>query len=104
MYSFPNFGIVCCSMSSSSYCFLICMHISQETAKVVWYFHLYKNFPQLVIHTVKGFSTIKEAEVDVSWNSFVFSMTQQRLAIWSLVPLPFLNPAYTSVSSRFIYC
>ena len=104
MYSFPNFEIVCCSMSSSSYCFLICMHISQETAKVVWYSHLYKNFPQLVIHTVKGFSTIKEAEVDVSWNSFVFSMTQQRLAIWSLVPLPFLNPAYTSVSSQFIYC
>ena len=26
------------------------------------------------------------------------------LAIWSLVPLPFLNPAWTSGSSRFTYC
>ena len=27
------------------------------------------------------------------WNSLAFSMIQQMLAIWSLVPLPFLNPA-----------
>ena len=31
-------------------------------------------------------------------------MIQQMLAIWSLVPLPFLNPAWTSVRSRFMYC
>ena len=31
--------------------------------KVVWYFHLLKNFPQFaVIHTVKGFSIVNEAE------------------------------------------
>ena len=30
-------------------------------------------------------------------------MIQRMLAIWSLVPLPFLNPAWTSGSSRFIY-
>ena len=36
---------------------------------VVWYFHLFKNFPQfVVIHTVKGFNINNEAEVDVSWN------------------------------------
>ena len=30
-----------------------------------WYFHLLKNFPQfVVIHTVKGFSVVNEAEVD----------------------------------------
>ena len=33
-----------------------------------------------------------------------FSMIQQMLAIWSLLPLPFLNPAWTSGSSRFTYC
>ena len=38
------------------------------------------------------------------WNSLVFSMTQQMLAISALVPLPFLNPACTSGSSRFTYC
>ena len=34
--------------------------------KVVWYSHLFKNFPQiLVIHIVKGFSIVSEAEIDV---------------------------------------
>ena len=33
---------------------------------MVWYSHLLKNFPQfVVIHTVKGFSVVNEAEVDV---------------------------------------
>ena len=31
-------------------------------------------------------------------------MIQQMLGIWSLVLLPFLNPAWTSGSSRFTYC
>ena len=38
------------------------------------------------------------------WNPLVFSMIQCMLAIWSLVPLPFLNPAWTSGSSQFTYC
>ena len=33
---------------------------------MVWYSHLFKNFPQfVVIHTVKGFSVVNEVEVDV---------------------------------------
>ena len=33
---------------------------------MVWYFHLFKNFPEfVVIHTVKGFSKVNETEVDV---------------------------------------
>ena len=33
---------------------------------MVWYSHLLKNFPQfVVIHTVKGFSVVNIAEVDV---------------------------------------
>ena len=31
-------------------------------------------------------------------------MIQWMLTIWSLVPLPFLNPAWTSGSSQFTYC
>ena len=47
-------------------CFLTCIQISQEADQVVWYSHLLKNFPQfVVIHTVKGFGVISEAEVDV---------------------------------------
>ena len=53
-------------MSSFSCCFLTCIQVFQETSKVVWYSYLFKNFPQfVVIHTVKGFSVVSEAEVDV---------------------------------------
>ena len=53
-------------MSSSNYCFLTCILVSQETGQVVWYSHLLKNFPQIIVtHTIKGFSIVNEAEVDV---------------------------------------
>ena len=53
-------------MSCSNCCFLACIQISQEAGKVVWYFRFLKNFPQFaVIHTVKGYSIVNEAEVDV---------------------------------------
>ena len=65
MHSFPTSELVCCSMSSSNYCFLICMQVSQEAGKVVWYSHVLKQFPQFVVHTVKVFSVVNEAEVDV---------------------------------------
>ena len=33
---------------------------------MLWYSHLFKNFPQLVVtHTVKNFSVVNEAEIDV---------------------------------------
>ena len=53
-------------MSSSNYCFLSCIQVSQEAGKVVWYSNLFKNFPQfVVIHTVKGFGIVNKTEVDV---------------------------------------
>ena len=53
-------------MSGSNCCFLTCIQISQEAGKVVWCFHLLKNFPQfVVIHTIKGFGVVNKAEVDV---------------------------------------
>ena len=40
--------------------------MSQEAGEVVWYSHLFQNFPQfVVIHTVKGFGIVNKAEVDV---------------------------------------
>ena len=51
---------VCCSMSSSNCFFLTCLQVSQESGQVVWYSHLFQNFPQfIVIHTVN------KAEIDV---------------------------------------
>ena len=53
-------------MSSSNCCFLTCIQISQEEGQVVWYSHLFKNFPQfIVIHTVKGFGILNKAEIGV---------------------------------------
>ena len=47
--------------------FLTCIQISQEAGQVVWYSHLFQNFPQfVVIHTVEGFGVVYKAEVDVS--------------------------------------
>ena len=39
---------------------------SQEAGQVVWYSHLFQNFPQfIVIHTVEGFDIVNKAEIDV---------------------------------------
>ena len=53
-------------MSSSNYCLLTYIQVSQEADQVVWYSHLFQNFPQFtVIHTVKGFGIVNKAEIDV---------------------------------------
>ena len=103
MYFFPNLEPVHCSMSGSNCCFLTYIQVLQEAGKVVWYSHLFKNFLQfVVIYIVKGFTVVNEAEVDVflEFSSFVI---QWMLAIWPLVPLPFLNPACISGSYKFTY-
>ena len=92
-------------MSSSNCCFLTRIQVSQEAGQVVWYSHLFQNFPQfIVIHTVKGFGIVNKVEIDVFLELSSFFDDQRMLAIWSLVPLPFQKPAWTSGSSRFMYC
>ena len=68
MYSFPNLEQVCCSMSSSNCCFLTCIQINQEAGEVVWYSHLFQNFPQfVVIHTVKLEKAIAPHSSSLAW-------------------------------------
>ena len=103
MYSFPNLEPVCFSTSSSNFCLLTCIQITQEAAQVVWHSHVLKNGPQfVVIHTVKGFGIVNKANVSLELSCFLYDVTD--IDIWSLVPLPFLNPAWTSGSSWFTYC
>jgi hypothetical protein len=46
--------------------FLTCIQVSQAAGEVVGYSHTFQNFPQfIVIHTVKGFSAVNKAEIDV---------------------------------------
>ena len=86
-------------------CFLTCIQISQEAGQMVWYSHLFQNFPQfVVIHTVKGFGIVNKAEIDVFLELSCFSDDPRMLAIWSLFPRPFLKPAWTSGIWQFTYC
>ena len=57
-----------------------------------------------VIYTVKGFRLVNEADVDVFLEHPCFCCDPMGVDNLSLVPLPFLNPAWTSGSSRFMYC
>ena len=36
-------------MSSSNCCFLTCVQVSQETGQVVWYVHVFQDFPQFIV-------------------------------------------------------
>ena len=61
---------------------------------MVCYTHLLENFPQFfVIHTIKGFSIVKEAEVDVFLEFSCFFYFPMDVGNLTLLPLPFLNPS-----------
>ena len=52
------------------------MQVTQETGEEIWYSHLFKNFPQfVVIHTVKGFSIVNEADVFLEFSCFSYNLT-----------------------------
>ena len=102
MYSFPNLEPVHCSMSGSNCCFLTYIQVSQEAGQVVWYSHLFQNF-LVCCDPHKGFGVVNNAEINVFLElSCFFPMIQQMLAIWSRIPLRFLNPAWISASSWFV--
>ena len=59
------------TLESSLDCKEICIQISQEAGQVVWYCHLFQNFPQfIVIHTVKGFGIVNKADVFLELSCF----------------------------------
>ena len=90
-------------------CFLTCIQVSQETGKVVWYYHLLKNFSKfVVIHIAEGFHVVSKAEVDVflEFLSFLYDPTnvgslisgssafsQPSLYIWMFSVHILLNPS-----------
>ena len=81
------FPIFSQSIALSNCCFLIRIQVSKEAGKVVRYSHLFKNFPQfVVIHIVKGFSVVKEAEVDVflELSCFLWAKKCWQFDLWSL--------------------
>ena len=57
-----------------------------------------------MIHTVKGFGVVNKAEIDAFLELSCFFDDPVDLGNLISVPLPFLNPAFTSGSSQFTYC
>ena len=120
MYSFLNFEPVCCSKSSSNYCFLTSIQISQEAGKGIWYAHLFKNLPRfVVIHTVKGFRVVNGAEVDVFLELSCFfydpanvtnlisgssAFSKSILTIWKFLVHVLWKPSLTNFSISLLVC
>ena len=93
------------------------MQVSQEAGQVVWYSHLFQNFPQfIVIHTVKSFGIVNKANIDVFLElscffddpvdvgnlisgSFAFSKTS--LNIWKLIVHVLLKPGLENFEYYF---
>ena len=107
MCSFPNLESVRCHMSSSHCCLLTCIEISQEAGKVVWCSHLFKNFSQFLVHTIKGCDIVNKADVVVSPEisrflydprhvgnliSGSFAVSKSSLNIWKLSVYVLLKP------------
>ena len=84
---------------------------------MVWYSHLLKNFPQfIVIHTVKGFNVINEADVDIflefpyfSYDpidvgnliSGSFAFSKSSLNIWKFTVYVLLKPSLENFEHYF---
>ena len=105
MSSFPNLESVCFSMSGSKCCFLIWHTDFSGGRSGGLAFPSLEEFPTVCCdphsQRLQHSQSIKQRYM-FFWNSIAFSMIQQMLAIWSLVPLPFLKPAWTSGSSQFM--
>ena len=87
---------------------------------MVWYSHLFKNFPQfVVIHTVKGFGIVKKAEVDVFLElscffndptdvgnliSGSFAFSKSSLNIWKFMVHVLLKPRLEILSITLLAC
>ena len=102
-------------MSSSNCCFLTCIQSSQEAGQVVWYSHLFQNFPQFILsHTVKGFGIVNKAEIDVFLelscffhdlvdvgNSGSSAFSKTSLNIWKFMVYVLLKPGLENFEHYF---
>ena len=109
---------VYCSMSSSNCCFLTCIQISQEAGKVIWYTHLFKNFPQFIV-ILRGFGVVNKAEVDVFLELSCFfddpadvgnlisgssAFSKSSLNIWKFMVHVLLKPSWKILSITLLAC
>ena len=87
---------------------------------MVWYSHLFQNFPQfVVIHTVKGFGIVNKAEVDVFLELSCFfddpadvgnlisgssALSKSSLNIWKFMVHVLLKPGLENFEHTLLAC
>ena len=87
---------------------------------MVWYSHLFQNFPQLiVIHTVKGFGIVNKAEIDIFLELSCFfddpedvgnlisgssAFSKTTLNIWKFAVHVLLNPSLENIERYLLAC
>ena len=85
---------------------------------MVWYSHLFQNFPQfIVIHTVEGFGIVNKPEIDVLLELFCFfddpadigtlisgssAFSKTSLSIWKFSAHVLLKPGLENFEHYFI--
>ena len=115
-------SLTCCSleplryfMPGSNCCFLTCIPVSQEAGQVVWYSHLFQNFPEfVVIHTVKGFVVVNKADVFLELRCFFdepadvgnlisgsSAFSKSSLNIWKFMVHILLKPGLEKIEHYF---
>ena len=91
------------------------MPVSQDTGQVVWYSHLFNNFPQfVVIYTVKAFSVVNETDVYLEFPCFLYDpmdvgnliscfspFPKRSLYIWNLFVCVLLKPILKDFDHNF---
>ena len=89
----------------------------QEAGQMVWYSHVFQNFPQfIVIHTVKSFGIVNKAEVDVFLELSCFfndstdvcnlvsgssAFSKSSLNIWKFLVQVLLKPSLENFENYF---
>ena len=85
---------------------------------MIWHSHLFMNFPQfVVIHTVKGFSAVSEADVFVKFSSFFYesmdvgnlisgssAFSKSSLNIWKFLVHVLLKLGWRILSITLLVC
>ena len=104
-------------MSGAKCRILTGIQVSQETGKVVWYFHLFKNFP-VCCDPHKVFCAVNEAEVDVflEFPCFLYdpgnvgnfisgssALSKHSLHIWKFSVHKLLKPSLKDLEHNFAY-
>ena len=70
----PILNQSCCSMSGSNSCFFTCIQVLRRQVRLSGIPICLRIFQFVVIHTVKSFSTVKEAGVFLKFPCFLYNM------------------------------